>query len=101
MTPIAAINSVQHIAEAYRTQATPGVGSASGPSFGELLGGAAQTALHNMRNAEAVTAQGVAGKADTQAVVHALTNAELTMQTVVAVRDKVLSAYSDVMRMAI
>ncbi|MGE0419856.1 MAG: flagellar hook-basal body complex protein FliE [Acetobacteraceae bacterium] len=69
--------------------------------FADLLGSAAKSALQSVRNAEGVTAQGLAGKADTQAVVEALSNAELTMQTVVAVRDRILGAYNDVMRMNI
>ena len=38
---------------------------------------------------------------DVQQVVQALSDAELTMQTVVAVRDKVLGAYNDIMKMTI
>ena len=71
------------------------------PDFASMIGQAAQNAIHTVREAEQVTAAGVAGKADTQAVVQALTNAELTMQTVVAVRDKILSAYNDVIHMNI
>ena len=36
-----------------------------------------------------------------QQVVQALGDAEVTMQTVVAVRDKVLGAYNDIMRMTV
>jgi len=34
-------------------------------------------------------------------VVTAVTNAEVTLQTVVAVRDKVISAYQDILRMPV
>jgi flagellar hook-basal body complex protein FliE len=34
-------------------------------------------------------------------VVQALSNAEVTMQAVVAVRDKVLGAYNDIMHMSV
>ena len=50
---------------------------------------------------EQTTAAGVAGKADVQQVVQALSDAEVTMQTVVAVRDKVLGAYNDIMQMTV
>jgi flagellar hook-basal body complex protein FliE len=66
-----------------------------------MIGHAAQSAVQTMRQAEQVTASGIAGKADTQAVVQALSNAEVTMQTVVAVRDKILAAYNDVIHMNI
>jgi flagellar hook-basal body complex protein FliE len=45
--------------------------------------------------------QGVAGNVDIRDVVMAVNNAEVTLQTVVAVRDKVIAAYQDIMRMPI
>jgi flagellar hook-basal body complex protein FliE len=99
MLPVAAIASVRQVTEAYQSSsAATGVTSTS---FADLLGDAARTALQSMRDAETTTAQGLAGKTDTQAVVAALSNAELTMQTVVAVRDRILGAYNDVIRMNI
>jgi flagellar hook-basal body complex protein FliE len=44
---------------------------------------------------------GVAGKADVNDVVTAVTTAEVTLQTVVAIRDKVISAYQDILRMPV
>jgi flagellar hook-basal body complex protein FliE len=92
------IAMAQQITAAYRPAAT---GSVGGPDFASMIGNAAHSAMQTMHQSEQVTAAGVAGKADTQAVVQALTNAELTMQTVVAVRDKILTAYNDVMHMNI
>ena len=54
-----------------------------------------------MRQSEQTTVNAVAGKADVQDVVTALGDAEVTMQTVVAVRDKILGAYNDIMKMSI
>jgi flagellar hook-basal body complex protein FliE len=62
---------------------------------------AAETAMKTVRGSEQVAAAGVSGTADVQQVVQALSDAELTMQTVVAVRDKVLGAYNDIMKMTI
>jgi flagellar hook-basal body complex protein FliE len=98
MTTISPIGLARQVTEAYRASETSAVG---GADFASMIGQAAQSAIHTVRQAEQVTASGVAGKADTQAVVQALTNAELTMQTVVAVRDKILSAYNDVIHMNI
>jgi flagellar hook-basal body complex protein FliE len=69
--------------------------------FAGMVGDAAKSALQTMRQSEQVTTQGVAGKADVQQVVQALSNAEVTMQAVVAVRDKVLGAYNDIMHMSV
>jgi flagellar hook-basal body complex protein FliE len=46
-------------------------------------------------------AQGVTGENDLTDIVEAVTAAELTLQTVVAVRDRLVSAYQDIMRMPI
>ena len=98
MTPISPIGLAKQVTEAYRASETGAVGA---PDFASMIGSAARSAIHTVRQAEQVTASGIAGKADTQAVVQALTNAELTMQTVVAVRDKILSAYNDIIHMNI
>ena len=45
--------------------------------------------------------QGAAGKADLGQVVTAVSNAEVTLQAAVAVRDKVIQAYMDIIRMPI
>jgi flagellar hook-basal body complex protein FliE len=66
-----------------------------------MVGEAAESAMQTVRGSEQVAAAGVSGTADVQQVVQALSDAELTMQTVVAVRDKVLGAYNDIMRMTI
>jgi len=77
------------------------LGKAAAPDWASAIGQAAHSAVQSLHQAEQVTDAGMVGKADTQAVVQALSNAELTMQTVVAVRDKVLSAYNDIIHMNI
>ena len=42
-----------------------------------------------------------AEEADVQSVVEALAAAEMTMRTVVAVRDKVVEAYQEILRMPV
>jgi flagellar hook-basal body complex protein FliE len=99
MTPVGSIFPLSQITSAY-AGAQPGV-SARGTDFADMVGDAAHAALQTLRQAEQTTASGVAGKADVQDVVQALSNAQVTMQTVVAVRDKVLGAYNDIMRMSV
>ena len=48
-----------------------------------------------------MSAMAVTGEADITDVVQAVTSAELTLQTVVAVRDRMISAYQEIMRMPI
>jgi flagellar hook-basal body complex protein FliE len=99
MTPLAPIVSLSQVASAYA--GSPTKPADGGGDFVAMVGAAAESALQTVRKAEETTARGVAGKADIQDVVQALSNAEVTMQTVVAVRDKVLSAYNDVMHMTV
>ena len=48
-----------------------------------------------------MSAAAIQNKADLTEVVTAITNAEVTLQTVVAVRDRMISAYQQIMRMPI
>jgi flagellar hook-basal body complex protein FliE len=98
MLPIAPLSSASQIASAYTNTATRQTASSD---FGKMVGDAAENALQTVRNSEQVATSGVSGNADVQQVVQALSDAELTMQSVVAVRDKVLGAYNDIMKMTI
>ena len=51
--------------------------------------------------AELATASAVSGEADLTDVVTAVSNAEITLQTVVTVRDRVIAAYQEILRMPI
>ena len=44
---------------------------------------------------------GIAKQAELADVITAVSNAEVTLQTVVAIRDRVIQAYQDIMRMPI
>ncbi len=74
---------------------------ASGPSFASHLAASGAAAIDTLRAGEAAAIEGMKGNADTQAVVQAVMSAELTLQTAVAVRDKMVSAYMDIMRMPV
>ncbi len=69
--------------------------------FAAMLGDALNGAVDAGHNAEQMSIKAVTGEADLADVVTAVTNAEIQLQTIVTVRDKVLQAYQDVMRMPI
>ncbi len=71
------------------------------PSFADFLEQSAQTAMDTMKQGEAMSGQAVTGEADLVDVVQAVNAAEVTLKTVTAVRDKVITAYQDIMRMPI
>lgn len=78
-----------------------GSGTAPAGGFGAMVEQMVSEASTSMRQAEAASARQVAGKGDLIDVVTAIGAAETALDTVVAVRDRVVSAYSDIMRMQI
>ena len=72
-----------------------------GQSFSELLAQTVNETIEAGRQSEHVSMQAVANKADLNDIVTAVTNAEVALQTVVAIRDRVIQAYQDVIRMPI
>jgi flagellar hook-basal body complex protein FliE len=81
--------------------APSGGGAEGGVSFGGLVSSMIGDASTAMKGAESASAKQVAGKGDLVDVVTAIGAAEMALDTVVAVRDKVVGAYSEIMRMQI
>ena len=73
----------------------------SGPSFADLIKQGVTDTVQAVHKSEEMSKAGLSGKADVREVVAAVNNAELTLQTVTAVRDKVVSAYNEILRMPI
>jgi len=73
------------------------VGAAQGPSFDDVL----KEAMETGKTAETMTMKAAAGEAELIDVVSAVTAAEVTLESVVAVRDRVIGAYQEIMRMPI
>jgi|SRR5215510_1847679 len=78
------------------------VGEASaGPSFSELLRNAASQVLDAGRKTDAQAQAMASGKGNVVDVVTAVAETEVAVETMVAVRDRVISAYEEIMRMPI
>ncbi len=69
--------------------------------FGSTLQRAMQGAMDNFQAADTKTTQALTGGGNLTEVVQAVTRAELALQTTTAIRDRVVSAYQDIMRMPI
>jgi flagellar hook-basal body complex protein FliE len=69
--------------------------------FGDLVKSAMTDAVKASKHAEHQMAAQVAGKAELIDVVTAISAAEASLETVMAVRDQVISAYQEIMRMPI
>jgi len=78
-----------------------GMGAPGGASFGDLLQSVMSDAVQTSRAAESQITAHVAGKANLVDVVTAISSAEASLETVLAVRDQVISAYQEIMRMPI
>jgi flagellar hook-basal body complex protein FliE len=69
--------------------------------FASFFRSLAQQSLGTLEEGERASIQGLEGRLDAQSVVEAVAAAELTLQTVTAVRDRVVEAYQELIRMPI
>jgi flagellar hook-basal body complex protein FliE len=76
-------------------------GTGGGASFAQALSQVLDTVAQTGRQADAQAVAASQGKADMVDVVTAVAESEAALQTLVAVRDKVIAAYEDIMRMPI
>lgn len=102
MTPLAAAKAYA----AAQGSALPSVGGAgaapaAGADFGAMLKNVMGDAVETSKTAETQMAAHVQGKAQLIDVVTAISAAEASLETVMAVRDQVISAYQEIMRMPI
>ena len=81
-------------------QASPA--AAAGGSFTDVLSQAFDQAVSTQNKAEQLQMQSVTtGRVDMAELVTAVANAELSLNTVVAIRDRVIQAYQSIIGMAI
>ena len=73
----------------------------SGGDFGELLNASLHAVVDAGRTADAAPQNDLTGKADVVDVVTAVADLWTTFDTVVAIRDRVISVYEDIMKMPI
>ena len=92
-------------ASLYAKTSNVGLGQASGggdeASFAQFLKQGLSDSISTIKQGEKTSAQAVMGQADITEVVQAVTNAEVTLQTVIAVRDRLVGAFQEIMRMPI
>ena len=104
-TALNAYSKSQNIARAAtgadETGDTESGDGAGGISFAGFLKQSATESIDTMRASETMSARAVTGEADIVDVVQAVNAAELTLQTVVSVRDRMVTAYQEIMRMPI
>jgi flagellar hook-basal body complex protein FliE len=85
------------IGNAVSATATGGIGQ----TFASVLGQMTTETINSVKAGEAASFAGIQGKANTREVVDAVLQADQSLQTAVAIRDKLVSAYLDVVKMQI
>jgi flagellar hook-basal body complex protein FliE len=70
----------------------------SGVSFGDMLEQGMKSAIDAQHNSEKVSAAAVMGNANMTDVLQAVNNAELALNAVLAIRDKLVQAYESLER---
>ncbi len=75
--------------------------SAAAPSFTQTLGQVVNDAIGTMQAGEAASIQGLQGTMQPFKVVEAIMSAQRTLQQTLSIRDKLVSAYQEISRMAI
>lgn len=100
------VNTVADAVNAYASNQRQGAAGGSaetvtGTPFGEMMREIAGNAVAGSERAEQLSAQALVGQADINDVVVAVNNAEATLQTVVSMRDRLIQAYQEIIRMPI
>jgi len=101
-SPTVAANA--YAALARMTEIGAGAGKASeagGPSFGAMLKDAVGSVMDSGKKADAQTMAMASGKANVMDVVTAVAETDVAVSTLVSVRDRVIQAYEDIMKMPI
>jgi flagellar hook-basal body complex protein FliE len=101
-SPTVAANAYANLA---RILDTGGAGKTSevggGPSFSALLKDAVGSVLEAGKKSDVQTVAMASGKANVMDVVTAVADTDVAVSTLVSVRDKVIAAYEDIMKMSI
>lgn len=107
MTPLGAAKAYATIAnQTMQVGAGQGAGqgaagTASPQGFANMVSDAINDVTTQAKSADQVSAAAVAGQADLVNVVTAISETELAMETMVGLRDRVIGAYEQIMRMPI
>ncbi|MTH97635.1 flagellar hook-basal body complex protein FliE [Roseibium sp. RKSG952] len=102
-TPSIASNAYQMVQRlaGQAMPAEPPLEAGSRPDFGQMVHQAVESVVDKGQAADQKAIGLVEGKADVVDVVTAIAETEVALETMVTVRDRVISAYEEIMRMPI
>lgn len=96
-----AVNAYKQVDSKPLAPSGRGGGDIVGESFANALRETAQDTITTLNAAEKKGLAAAAGQADMAQLVTSVSEADVTLQTVVAVRDKVIGAYQEILKMPI
>jgi flagellar hook-basal body complex protein FliE len=96
-----ALNAYGNAAKALSGGGEAATAGGAPESFSDLLKQSAKDAVKTGADSEKLSLAATAGNANVSDLVSAVSSAEVTLQAVTAVRDKVVSAYQEILRMPI
>ena len=100
-SPTVAANAYANLAKIMDQSGAAKGGEAGGPSFGALLKDAIGNVVEAGKKSDAQTMAMSTGKANVMDVVTAVAETDVAVSTLVSVRDRVIQAYEDIMKMPI
>jgi flagellar hook-basal body complex protein FliE len=100
-TPITAANAYAALQRAANGPMQPPKANASDGSFGSMLQNALGDFQSKLQQADAKVMAAAANKGDLVDVVTAVAETEVAVETLVSVRDRMIQAYEEIMRMPI
>ena len=77
------------------------VDAGASASFSQVMSQVSGDVVGNLKSAEAASIEGLQGAAPVHKVVEAIMSAQRSLQSVLALRDKAVTAYQEISRMAI
>ena len=72
-----------------------------GQDFSSFMKEAAKDSVNTLKEGELMSIKGISGEADLTDVVSAVNSAEATLQLVTTLRDRIIQAYQEIIRMPI
>jgi len=88
------------LSQALPAAAQPAGVAAAGSDFGHVFAQVGE-AIDSLKAGESAAISGLQGQTSVQHVVESVMSAERSLQTVVAIRDKIVSSYQSISQMAI
>lgn len=100
-SPTVAANAYANLARILDSGGAGKGGESGGPSFSSVLRDALGSVAEAGRKSDAQTVAMAQGKANVMDVVTAVAETDVAVSTLVSVRDRVIAAYEDIMKMPI